>query len=150
MTSWWPQLGPSCTLSRCSGQCSADIAQPDPVLHCPLTQFVVYIDGQRTLLDREMRYVFQLYRAMRKQIFEHMRWAKAQISLRICAVWSRPSLFTNRIIGYQNMYEWRANARMILCTCAGWWESAHFTHARRHVFAWHDPIKGFVQWSDTQ
>ena len=74
---------------------------------------------------------------MRRRVLEHMRIAKTQISLRICAVWSRPSLSAVRIVGYNRMYQWRANARMILCTCAGWTESAHF--ARRHFFALRGP-----------
>ena len=41
-----------------------------------------------------------------------MRTAKAQISLRIRAVWSRPSVSANRIIGYYKMYELKEKARM--------------------------------------
>ena len=37
-------------------------------------------------------------RAMRKRVFRHMRTPKAQISLRIRAVWSGHSLFANRVI----------------------------------------------------
>ena len=47
-------------------------------------------------------------------------YAKAQISLRMRAVWSGPSLSASRIIGHYRMYEWRANARMRLCACAEW------------------------------
>ena len=65
-------------------------------------------------------------RSMRKRVFGHMRTAKTQISLRIRAVWSGPSLSANRISGYYKMYEWRAKARMILCACAGWSDSTHF------------------------
>ena len=75
-------------------------------------------------------------RAMQKRVFEHMRTAKAQISLGGCAVGSGPSLFANRIIGHQKMYEWRANARMRLWARAGWSEYAHIVHVQRHVFAW--------------
>ena len=32
---------------------------------------------------------------------------------------------------------------MILCACAGWSESAHFAHARRHFFAWCGPCYNF-------
>ena len=46
--------------------------------------------------------------AMRKRVFGHVRTAKAQISLRISAVWSGPSLSANWIIGYYTMYKWRA------------------------------------------
>ena len=65
-----------------------------------------------------------------------MQTGNAQISLCICAVWSGPNLSTDRIIWYYRMYEWRAKAWVILCTCAGWSESVHFVHVRRHVFTW--------------
>ena len=65
---------------------------------------------------------------MRKHVFGHMRTAKAQISLRVRAVWSGPSLSANRFIGYYRMFEWRAKARMTLCACAGWSESVHVAH----------------------
>ena len=41
-----------------------------------------------------------------------MRTAKAQISLRIRAVWLGPSLSANRIIGHYRMYQWIANDRV--------------------------------------
>ena len=63
----------------------------------------------------------------------HMQTAKAQISLRICAVWSEHSLSDNRILRYYRIYEWGAMARMILCACAGWSESAHFAHVWRYI-----------------
>ena len=75
-------------------------------------------------------------RTMRKRVFGHVLTVKAQISLRIRAVWSGPSLSTNRIIGYYRMYEWRGNNRKLLCACARWSESAHFVHVWRHFFAW--------------
>ena len=62
--------------------------------------------------------------AMQKHIFRHMLTAKALISLVICAFWAGPSLSANRIIGFW-MYEWRAKAQILLCTCAGWSEPAH-------------------------
>ena len=55
-----------------------------------------------------------------------MRAAKAQISLRVRAVWSRPSLSANRITGYYEMYELWAKAQSILCACTGWSETATF------------------------
>ena len=45
------------------------------------------------------------------------------------------------IIGYYRVFQWRANARMRLCACARWCESAYFAHARRHSFAWRSPNK---------
>ena len=62
---------------------------------------------------------------MQKRVFEHMRTAKAQISLRIRAIWSGPSVSANRIIGCNRMYQWRVNARVRLCACVEWiWISA--------------------------
>ena len=49
-----------------------------------------------------------------------MRTAKAQISLRIRAVWSWPSLSVNRSICHYRMHQWKANARMRLWACVGW------------------------------
>ena len=46
-----------------------------------------------------------------------LRTAKVQIRLRIRAVWSGPTLSTNRAIGYYRMYERRAKAQTILCAC---------------------------------
>ena len=68
-----------------------------------------------------------------------MRTAKAQISLRICIVWSGPSLPANRIIWYYKIHEWTAKSQMILCACGGLSEFAHFAHARRHIFARRGP-----------
>ena len=51
---------------------------------------------------------------IRKRVFGHMWTAKIQFSLRICAVWSGPSLSAGTITGYCRMYEWRAKAWTIL------------------------------------
>ena len=61
-----------------------------------------------------------VHRTMPKSIFGFERTAKAQISLRIRAVWSGPSLSANIIIWYYRIYEWKTKARMIFCACAGW------------------------------
>ena len=45
-----------------------------------------------------------------KNVFGHMRTAKAQISLPIQAGWSGPSMSTNRVIGCYKMFEWREKA----------------------------------------
>ena len=78
-------------------------------------------------------------RAMRKRVFRHMRTEKTQISLRIYAIWPGPTLSATRIIGYYWKYVWSIKAQMILCACAGWSESLHFAHVRRHFFAWRAP-----------
>ena len=72
-----------------------------------------------------------------ENIFRHMQTAKDHISLHFHSVWLGLSLFANRIIGYKRLYEWRAKAQILLCTCAGWSESAHFVHVWRHFFTWH-------------
>ena len=55
------------------------------------------------------------------------------------AIWSGLSVSANEIIGYYRlwMYEWKAKATMIRCTCTRWPESAHFAHVWRHFLAWH-------------
>ena len=61
---------------------------------------------------------------MRKCVFGHMRTAKTQISLRICAMWSWPSLSANGIIGYYSMFQrgqipiWDYASILILCACS--------------------------------
>ena len=77
----------------------------------------------------------------------HVRTAKAQNRLHECAVWSGPSNFANRIIGYYGMFKWRVNTRMRLCACTGWRESAHCAHARRHLFAWRGPCDRVSPWT---
>ena len=80
--------------------------------------------------------IYHIGRAMRKWVCGHMRTAKAQISLRIRAGSSGPSLSANKIIRYYRMYEWRVKARMILCACAELSYLAHYAQVRRHIFAW--------------
>ena len=71
---------------------------------------------------------------------EHMRTEKAKISLRIRAVWTWPSLSANGSILCYSMFQCRRNARMRLCACAEWFESAYFAHIRKHFFAWRGPF----------
>ena len=77
---------------------------------------------------------------MRKRVFGHMQTAKALIRLRIHVVWSGPSPSANIIIVYNGLYQWITKARMRLCACAGWSESAPFAHAWKHFFAWRGPF----------
>ena len=65
--------------------------------------------------------------------FGHMWTAKAQISLRIRAVWSGPWLSANRNIGYYRMHGYRAKVRVILCACEEWSIYVHFAHVRRQL-----------------
>ena len=76
---------------------------------------------------------------MQKYVFGHMRTAKAQIRLRIRAVWSGPELSANRIIGHYWMYWMGANAWMRLCACVGWiWICAFCACWKTHL-AWRGP-----------
>ena len=68
------------------------------------------------------------------------RTAKAQISLRIRAVWSGPSLSANRITGSFRMYQCLRNATNETCTCVGWIWICAFSHARRHIATWPGPV----------
>ena len=88
---------------------------------------------KRLYWNMQVSYVLCMGHAMPKCVCGHMRTAKAQIRLRIRAVWSGPSLSANRIIGYYRIYEWRAKARMTLCAWAWWSKSARLAHARKHL-----------------
>ena len=68
----------------------------------------------------------RMSRVIGKRVFRYMRTVRVQISLRIRAVWSRPSLLANRIIWYYRLFQWRA--------FAGWCEFAHFLQARGHIY----------------
>ena len=70
---------------------------------------------------------------------------KAQISLRIRAVWSGPSLFTNRITGHNKMYEWRENALMRLRMRGMNLNLCILRMLEDTFFAWRSPTKdGFM------
>ena len=57
--------------------------------------------------------------ALRK-VSGHLRTAKAQIRLRIRAVWSEPLLSANRITEDYKMYQFKSNVKMILWGSMGW------------------------------
>ena len=66
-----------------------------------------------------------------KRVVWRMRTAKAQIRLRIRAVWSGPSHSANVIIGYYRMYGEQKT---------GWnFSHAHFTHVQMPFFASRSP-----------
>ena len=115
-------------------------AQSDKDLHCPLIEWLDTVEHNKVWQSSWTDYIspladLDLYClhlpledtfsnvaahvgcAMRNRVFGHMRTAKSQIRLRIRAVWSGPSQSANRDWTLQNicrMYQWRANARMIL------------------------------------
>ena len=84
-------------------------------------------------------------RDMRKRVSKHIRTAKAQISLRICAVWSGLSLSANRIIGYYRMYEWRVKTRMTLRKHRMIWTRI-LRISEGTLFAWSGPYKVALVW----
>ena len=49
-------------------------------------------------------------RAMQKRVLWHLWAAKAQISLRIRAVLSGPSVYANRITGHYRIFQLKASA----------------------------------------
>ena len=57
-------------------------------------------------------------KTMRKRVLGHIRTAKAQISLCICAISSGPSLSVNIMARRYRMYQ-GSSAHIILCACAG-------------------------------
>ena len=79
---------------------------------------------------------------MGKHVFEHMWSAKAQISLHICTVWSRPSLYANRIMGYYRMYHWRTKVVIRLCACIGWTSICAFCTCSKTPFGLTGPMSG--------
>ena len=65
----------------------------------------------------------------------HMPTVNTQIRLRVCAVWSRFSLYPYWIITYFIMYPQRGNALAKLCACAELiWIYVFRIHAWRHIF----------------
>ena len=70
--------------------------------------FLNFIAYSNLTYRHNLRCGYYLGLALRRHVFGHIRTAKAQISLRIRAGWSGPSLSANRIIGYYRIYEWWA------------------------------------------
>ena len=103
----------------------SSISNPSFLYLSSVSKNVAFVSGPR-YWNRE-----NICRAIQKCVIRHMWTVKAQIRLRICAVWSGPSLSTNTIIGYYKMYELRAKNK-ILWTCAEWSETVYFVHIWRH------------------
>ena len=74
-----------------------------------------------------------LSRNVRKRVFGHVRPAKIQISLRICAVWSEVSLGTLSI-AKDSKFIMRTTKTLIRPRgCTGWFESSLVAYVRRYV-----------------
>ena len=84
----------------------------------------------------------QIGRAMQKSVFEHMRTAKPQISLRIRAVWLGPSLSANRF--HYRMNQLKVNARIRLGACMGWEWICAFCACSKTYFGLSGPISIYV------
>ena len=106
----------------------SSISNPSFLYLSSVSKNVAFVSGPR-YWNRE-----NICRAIQKCVIRHMWTVKAQIRLRIRAVWSGPSLSTNTIIGYYKMYELRAENQMILWTCAEWSETVYFVYVWRHFF----------------
>ena len=88
--------------------------------------------------------------AMRKRVFRHMRTAKAQIRLRVRAIWSGPALSADRLYWYCRMYACRAKPRMVISTCAGYL-NLHILRMFKgifFVFVWYGPNSVIWLWCD--
>ena len=77
--------------------------------------------------------------AMWKRVFGHTLIAKTQISLRIRAVWSGPSLFAYRIIGYWRIYRYITKVLIRLYCFVGWPGSLLLPYVQNTYFLWHGP-----------
>ena len=77
-------------------------------------------------------------RAMQKCIFGQMPTAKAQISLHIQAVWSRPLLFANRIFWHIKCINDKQMPRWDFAHVQDKSETLHFAHFWKHLFVWCD------------
>ena len=64
----------------------------------------------------------------------HVRTTKAQIRLRIRAVWSGPSLSANRVIRYCRICRYIANVFIGLCALAGWAGALLFSSVQNTPF----------------
>ena len=63
-----------------------------------------------------------------------METANARISLRICAVWSRPLLSVSRIIGHYTMYEYITKTRLLKYTKTFTTKKWKFSNKNSDVF----------------
>ena len=106
--------------------------------------------GKRAIGVRAIEVRLCMGHVMRKCILGHMPTAKVQLSLRICAVWSGPSLSANRIIGHYRMNQWTANARMRLCACVGWIWICAFCACSKTPFRLAKPIYSWLSLSRTR
>ena len=90
-----------------------------------------------------------LSRAMRKCVLCHMRTIKAQISLRIRAVWSAPLLFLLRKYNISRFYSRNFKTLISFCGCAGRFVSGLVGNSRRHVFSCRDSFVTCDLWPES-
>ena len=81
--------------------------------------------------------VLYVSQAMKKCVLCHMGTTKAQISLRIRAVWSAPLLFAAKIVRYNISRFYSQNFKTLasFCGCAGRFLSNLVANSRRHVLS---------------
>ena len=78
--------------------------------------------------------------AMRKCVLYYMRTTKAQISLRIHAVWSAPLLFAAKN-DISSLYIQNFKILAGLCSWAGQFVSCLVGDSWRHIFSWRGSYK---------
>ena len=67
--------------------------------------------------------------------------AKARMSLRVRAIWSRLSLSANRTIVYYRIYFMETlGPDYYFAHAQDYLNLRIFSHARRHCFSWRDPV----------
>ena len=106
------------------------------MLHCTEPFIIVLSSSQCDLnnVERDIKHqtiviIIIIWATPFKNVFWYMWTVKAQISLRICAVWSGPSLSTNRSIGYYRMFLNEKQLPGWDCTWAGWSNLHSLAHA---------------------
>ena len=72
-------------------------------------------------------------RNARKRSLCHVRAKKVQIRLRVCAVWSGPSLPAYSTLGYCGLYQQAESILIILRACAGWSGPWMFGYGRKSL-----------------
>ena len=100
------------------------------------------------IIHKRFKYWKYLNQAMRKCVFCHIWTTKAQISLRIRAVWSAPLLFAAKI-DTSSLYIRNFKILAGLCSWAGQSLSCLVGDSRRHIFSWRGSFITIVQVCET-
>ena len=95
--------------------------------------------GNRTcnwnLFCRKMRIISENWATPCENVLSGICGQRSLRSACSSAGWPGSCQSTIRIIWYYGKYEWRAKAKVILCACAVWSESARLVHVWKHFFS---------------